>query len=148
MSDLEDIKEQIKVDKEKQMVTLKKSNDVLSIKLECLELLKKHYEDFWLDTHLKYIASSLDAMVEREKFNVYDKIRERIDKRNCEIKNEYEIVDRKIGEAQRQLDLYQRLNPEMLEEYKRLKDDLECQDMMIQLSKTNDELTFEETRPF
>lgn len=46
-------------------------------------------------------------------------------------------IDLKLAEEKSRLSAYRNLDPNLMAEYLRLKDDLECQEMLIKMSENN-----------
>lgn len=122
-------------DKRKYITTLK--NQFLTLKLERLQLLKRHYEDFWLDLDLKDYESKLDSIVSRTKATVYHISRKKIEELKTKYEREDKQLDEQLAKAQAKLDKFNSLDSNLLAEYRKIRDDIECQNLLVEISKNN-----------
>lgn len=122
-------------DYNKRILTTK--NKILAVRIERLRLLKQHYQDYKLDLDLKSHDSKLDSLVSRTKYTVYETSKKRIEELQRRVNEENIQLEGQISDAEDRLDRYKRLDPNLLAEYRRLKDDLECQYLLMEISEKN-----------
>lgn len=138
MSSEEDLLNRLKLNREHKKRLWKLNNAILSTKIERLQLLRHHYQEHWLDLDLKCYDSKLDSLVSKTKFTVSQTAAKRIEGMVERFKQEDESLDKQIAEAQSRLDKFKNLDPHLLAEYRKLKDDLECQAILIAISEENE----------
>lgn len=116
---------------------MKLNNNILTVRLEQLEVLKQHYQDYWLDLDLKGYEASLDSLVGKAKFTAHQSSWKRLDEmeRNLEEKNKE--LDERIATLELRLNKFRSVEPNLLAEYRKLKDDLECQELLIRMGEDN-----------
>lgn len=112
-------------------------NKILALRMERLRLLKQHYQDHKLDLDLASHEARLDSLVSRTKYTVFETSKKRIDDLERVTREENSQLEELISEAEDKLDRYRRLDPNLLAEYRQLKDDLECQNLLMEISEKN-----------
>lgn len=137
MSQKRDIPSEVRLNKEHRMKILDLENKILQMRLERLSLLKQHYEEFWLDIELKCFDTKIRGLVAKANFMVQQKRSEHLKGLVLKLEEESRSLDIEIIRAKTQLEKFKKLDPELLSEYRELKDELECQDMLIQYSEYN-----------
>lgn len=131
------LSEQYNQSKEHKLRILRLNNEILEIKSEYLNALKRHYEEYWLNLDLKCYDAKVDCFVSKVKFMTYQASSGKLDDISHKLKKESDLLDQEISKTKTLLEQYKNLNPELLAEYRRLKDDLECQEMLIKISEGN-----------
>lgn len=108
---------------------LRMQNKILETRLHRLDLLKRHYEE---DSQLKLerFHKSMEALVSKTQYTAFIVLKNRIDSLEAKLSS-------KLAEERSQVDAYKNLDPDLMAEFLRLKDDLECQEMLIKMSNDN-----------
>lgn len=119
------------------MRILELNNNILQVQVDTLKLLKQHYESYWLDFSLKYSESEINCHVSKARLMTYhvredkaDDILRKLDEENKELGEELARVNERV-------ERFKGLDQNLVAEYRKLKDDLECQEMLIQMSAGN-----------
>lgn len=137
MSAEEDLMIQLKLNREHWKRLWGLNNKLLAVKIERLNLLRQHYQDHWLDLDLKSYDSKLDSLVSRTRFTVHQTSMKRVDELIHKYNQESAMLDEQIADVQARLEKFNNLDPDLLTEYRKLKDDLECQELLIKISENN-----------
>lgn len=137
MATKDELSEETKKNKEFEARSLELKNKILESKLNYLELLKEHYENYWLDIDLQCLDARIGHYVSKARSMVYETKAEFLANMLKKLNSEKESLDKEIVEAQLKLEQFKSLDPDLLAEYRSLKDDLECQDMLIKISENN-----------
>lgn len=124
-------------ERQKRKLLVSLENQYLSIKLERLKLLKQHYEDYWLDLDLKHSEARLDYTVSAAAAIVAQCNKKALEEAKANYEKELVELNKRIKENQIQLDKFNSLDPELLAEYRQLRDDIDCQNMLFEISKNN-----------
>lgn len=132
---------EIHLNKEHRLKILNLNNKILESKLDYLSALKRHYEDYWLDFDLKCYEAKMDCLVSKAKLTVNQAIQDRKGDMLRRLNEETVLLDEQISEAKAKLDQYKNLDARLMAEYRSLKDDLECQDLLIEISEGNTTVT-------
>lgn len=137
MATKEELSEETKKNKEFKARSLELRHKILETKLNYLELLKEHYENYWLDIDLQCLDTRVGHYVSKARSMVYETKAEFLANMLKKLNSEKESLDKEIAEAQLKLEQFKNLDSDLLAEYRSLKDDLECQDMLIKISENN-----------
>lgn len=108
---------------------------IREIKLVILEELKKHYETHWLNVDLKCRDAKIVYHMSKAKLALHEFKEKKLVEMIKQLEVKKESLDRRINSCHSRLEQFKKLDPSLLAEYRMLKDDLECQDMMIQISE-------------
>lgn len=137
MTSKEEFAQDSKKNKESRMRILGLKNKILEAKLNYLEELREHYMNYWLDVDLQCPEARICHYVSKAQLMVYETKSERMTEMFKKLSRGKESLDKRIIAAQSRLEEFKRVDPDLLAEYRALKDDLECQDMLIQISEGN-----------
>lgn len=137
MATKEEVAQEIKRNKETKLRILGLRNKILEAKLNYLEELKVHYVNYWLDIDLQCPEARIGHYVSKAQLMVYETKAERMADMSRRLQTKKESLDKNIVKAQSRLEKFKEVAPNLLAEYRALKDDLECQDMLIQISEGN-----------
>jgi len=119
----------------KRLIRLK--NEYLEIRLRRLELLKKHYEQFWIDLDLQEYESRLDSITARTQATMHHVSRKKVDELTESCERDIKTVDTELSEAEERLKQFNNLDRSLLAEYRKIRDDIECQNLLVELSENN-----------
>lgn len=72
----------------------------------------------------------MEALVSKTQYTAFIVLKNRIDSLEAKLSS-------KLAEERSQVDAYKNLDPDLMAEFLRLKDDLECQEMLIKMSNDN-----------
>lgn len=108
---------------------LRLQNKILVTRIYRLELLKSNYEG----------PKHLELQCFQEKMNALSSKIQYMAMRalSTRLVNLKAKIDLKLAEEKSRLSAYRNLDPNLMAEYLRLKDDLECQEMLIKMSENN-----------
>lgn len=112
------------------------NNKILEMKLNYLTLLKHHVENC-LEFDVDCQKAKVDCEVNKAIFEVKMKESKNYNELLDQVNREDENLREKIVQSQTKLDQLKKLNPALLAEYRALKEELECQEMLIQISECN-----------
>lgn len=116
---------------------LRLNNRILEIKLDYLSALRQHYDDYWLEFDSKCCDLRIDCLVSKAKFMTYQTSSKKLEEISRSLMDEEKSLDNDIARAEKRLMEYKKSDPDLLAEYQRLKDDLECQELLIEISEDN-----------
>lgn len=137
MNSKKNLIDEINLNKEYKSSILRLHNRILEIKLEYLNTLKQHYDDYWLDFDLKCCDLRIACRTSKANFTRYQTGAKRLDEISRFLHKEDISLDRELAKAEERQMQFKKLDPELLAEYQKLKDDLECQDLLIEISQVN-----------
>jgi hypothetical protein len=109
-------------------------NKILEVRLEQSRLLKQHYEEHLLKVDLKSYESKLNSLVSRSKYTVSQTCLKRLEELKREYDRQNEALDKECSELRKSLEQYKRLDANLLADYRKLKEDLDCQNLLIEMS--------------
>lgn len=114
-------------------------NKILSARLERLRLTRQVFEE--LD--LKSYEAKLDMLVSKIKFSTREASLKRLEELERNVAAgansdgyKMELLGERITAMKSQLSKYQSLDPNLLSDYKKVKDDLDCQQMLIKMCES------------
>lgn len=128
-----DLSNETQINKEHRLKVLNLKNKILQTRLEYLTPLKKHYESYWLKVDLECYEAKLACLTNKAKYLTYQAISEKIQK----LKEEIKLEDEEISQLSERLQKFRSLDSQLLAEYRRLKEEIECQEMLIKISEGN-----------
>lgn len=128
-----DLSDETQINREHRLKVLNLNNKILQAKHDYLTNLKKHYESYWLNLDLECYEARMACLINKAKFLTYQAISETINKSKEDIK----LMDSEIAQASKRLQMFKSLNPQLLAMYRSLKDEIECQEMLIKISECN-----------
>lgn len=111
-------------------------NNKLKEQLNDLTKLQKQFFD-WSQFDLKRYEVRLNYLLSKAKFMTHQHTVKKLDEIETILNNTSNQLDERISQSERTLIQFDNLDPALLAEYRRLKDDLECQDLLIEISKDN-----------
>lgn len=114
---------------------LELENKIMNTRLVRLNLLKQHYLDHWLGMDLKEYESKYDALYNRLRFVTYQTGLNRVEGLERHVSKESLALDQEITKLESQVRKLKSLDPKLVAEYRKLKDDLECQKLLIEYSE-------------
>lgn len=133
----EELRLRIEGDREHRKSKTRLQNKILETRKERLKLTKQHQQDYLLTTDLKSYESKLDSLVSKGKYT----IRQTCLKRKEELKLAFDekkvALDKEVLDLTSKLNQYRRLDESLLAEYRKVKDELECQNLLIDLEGGN-----------
>lgn len=139
MISIKQLQEDIKLNKEHEKKKLHVSNKILETRLKYLALLKEHYEGHLLDLGLQSYKSKIECTTIKCEFMTHQLRETKLNQIWQRLSEEEAVLDQKISQIESRLDQFRRLDPVLLAEYRELNDELECQEMLIQISELNGE---------
>lgn len=129
--------DRLKQEQDRRRMLTNLRGSILLVKVERLALLEEHYVDFWLDLHMKDYEAKLDSIVNRAKATVFHISKKKIEGLKSKFEREISALDNELAEAQTKLDKFNNLDPDIMAEYLKLKDDIECQNLLVEISNEN-----------
>ena len=114
---------------------LELENKIMDTRLVRLNLLKQHYQDHWLGMDLKEYESKYDALYNRLRFVTYQTGLNRIEELERHVSRESLALDQEMTKLELRVSKLKSLDPQLVAEYRKLKDDLECQNLLIEYSE-------------
>lgn len=117
--------------------TLQLHNQILETKSDYLKALEDHYKNYWLKLDLQAHKLVLDSIDSKESYNSYLTSAKKLQVLSSELEEENLRLTKQIEEAQKRLDKFNGLDPNLLAEFRRLKDDLECQELLMTIGDVN-----------
>lgn len=128
--------DEINSNRHNKLKILRLHNKILEAKLDYLNALKQHYNDHWLDFDTKCSDLRAECQLNKVMFKTYQSSSKKLLEINNALRSEAKILDGKISNAEKRVIQFKELDHNLLAEYQRLKDDLECQDLLIEISET------------
>lgn len=128
-----DLSKESQKNRDHRLKLLNLNNKILQAKHDYLVLLKQHYETYWLRMDLECYEAKMTCMVNKAKFLAHQAASENVNK----LKDEIEQVDGEISQLTERLDKFKSLDPQLLAKFWALKDEIECQEMLIKISEDN-----------
>lgn len=113
------------------------NNQILETRLNYLKTLEEYYENFWLDVGLKSFKAKMECIATKEKLLARQSMANKIEDISSKLCNEAFQLDRDIRNAEARLSKYKALDPILMAEFRQIKDDLECQELLIKMSEKN-----------
>lgn len=129
----QDIKLNQEHDKALAQITIK----ILEARTKYLTLLKEHYQNYSLDLGFKCCEAEIKCFTTKSEFMTQQLRRAKMVERLHKLTAEKALLEQKISSAEIRLDQFKTLDPALLAEHRELNDDLECQEMLIQISQAN-----------
>lgn len=133
----QELKLKLETDRAHRKAKMILENKILEVQLEQLKLVKQHYEEHQLKVDLKSYESKLNRLVSKSRYTVLQTSHKRLDDLQREFDQQNEALDKEITDLTNRLDQYKRLDPTLLAEYRKLKEDLDCQNLLIEMSGGN-----------
>jgi len=130
------------LNKQHRIKLLNLNNKILRIRLEYLSALKEHYNDYWLNFDIRCSAADLECQSSKKKYFAAMALKTegaKIDELAEKIGEKMRLLSEEETALGSRLRRYERLNQDLLAEYWVLKEDLECQEMLIKISERNTE---------
>lgn len=134
-NDLEEDRMSRSKDRSHKILELK--SKILEVQRDYLKALKEHYEDYLLDLDVRCYKAKMYSFVTKAEYLILKAKSDKIDKIASRQDGELANLDDQIAEANAKLNQYKRLDPNLLAEYRKLKDDFDCQQMLIAISEAN-----------
>lgn len=116
---------------------LRLHNQILEVKKKYLNLLKEHYENYWLDLELKNREYREYSNLNKAKYTTYSECSKKLEDSSSRVKEANKILTEEVKLAEQRLERFNSLDPKLLSEYKRLKEEHECQELLVKLSLNN-----------
>lgn len=135
--DIEQLKKDIKANEEYQKTSREIIKKILETKLKYLTVLREYYQKHLLAFGVKEFEAEIEATVTKAEFLTQEFRKKKMNEKLQRLKTEKGPLKEKISAAENRIDKFRSLDPTLLSEYQKLKDDLECQDMLIQFSEAN-----------
>lgn len=135
--DIEQLKKDIKSNEDYQKTSVEIIKKILETRIKYLTVLREYYQNDLLALGVKEIEAEIEATVTKAEFMTQELRKKRMNEKLQRLKTEKGSLKEKIATAESRLDRFRSLDPTLLSEYRKLKDDLECQDMLIQFSEAN-----------
>lgn len=135
--ELAEIVRKLKTEKVLKIDEIKQQNQLLNAQFLELSQLKKRFEDHWLDIKLKHILSKRESETNEKTYSLFEKDMRKIDQldRLLDVKS-YQIDDT-LKRTKERLRQFNSLDPKLLNDYRKIKDDIECQEEIIKISQSN-----------
>lgn len=137
---LEDLKHQAKLNRDHQIGILKLRKRLLEKQVERLEVLKRHYEED-KPLELKCLRDKMDDFVARAEYMTTEALRKKKTHMENQLKEFDSIIKTKLSEAESLSNAYKNLSPDLMAEYIKLRDDLECRELLIKIGQDNEDGT-------
>lgn len=113
-------------------------NEFMRIRLEHSKVMKQHYEEHYLKVDLKSYQWRMESLLSRSRHTANQTSMRRL---NDYLKREFDKqnkrLDTKMADLSCKLDQYKRLDGRLLADYQKLKEDLDCQNLLIEMSGGN-----------
>lgn len=130
-SEAEKLRLDIKLNGEFKDMELGLVRKIIETRLASRKLELEHQKN--LDEDLRLYETKIKCLESKARFHKFNKMDKKLEK----LKAKTTDVEKRIDEAKRRLNLYKNLDADLLAEYRQLKDDLECQEMIFKLSEDN-----------
>lgn len=124
--------------KSQRLELIKQRKEVLDTKLYYLKLLKKHYEEDVIGSELDRCVNQINSETNERLFVANRWLTQRVSELSETLRALEAALDEDIKLAQARLEQFKGLDEGLLRRYWRLRDDVECREMLIKLSQNND----------
>lgn len=135
--ELAELIRKLKTDKVLKMDEIRQQNLLLNAQFQELNQLKKRFEDYWLDAKLKHILSKKDCETSEKIYSLFERESRKIDQLDRLLDVKLFQIDESIKRAKDKLSQFSSLDPKLLDDYRKIKDDIECQEEIIKISQNN-----------
>lgn len=129
--------EKLNLDRALRRKALELGNKLMAARLSRLELLRENYQDHLLGLGLKDYQTKFEAYYTRAKSATCNSLAERIKKLEEHLNKEEETLNKEQASLELKLNKHRMLDKNLVAEYRRLKDDIECQMLLLEYSENN-----------
>lgn len=135
---LEDLKHRAKLNRDHQIDILNLQKKFLEKQVERLEILKRQYEED-KPLELKCLEDKMNDFVARAGYMTSEALRKKKKHVESKLKEFDSMMKVRFAEAESQSNAYKNLSPDLLAEYIKLRDDLECRELLIKIGQDNED---------
>lgn len=128
-----DLSNETQINKEHRLKVLNLKNKILQARLDQLTSLKHHYENYWLKLDLERYEAKMTYLTNKAKFLTYQSLSEKIPR----LREEARGLDEETAQLTQRLEKFRSLDPQLLATFRSLKEEIECQEMLIKISEGN-----------
>lgn len=134
---MKQLQQDIKLNREHEEALAQVTIKILETRTKYLTLLKEHYQNYSLDLGFKCCQAEIESFTTKSEFMTQQLRRAKMVEKLHKLNTEKALLAHKITSAEIRLDRFKTLDPALLAEHRELNDDLECQEMLIQISEAN-----------
>lgn len=137
MCTIKQLQTDIKLNQEYKNLLSQATFKIFEIRSKYLTSLKEHYQAYTLHLGFECCKAEIECFTVKSEYMTQQLRRVKMVEKLHRLNEEKALLNEKISSVETRLDRFRSLDPALLAEHRELNDDLECQEMLIQISEAN-----------